>query len=60
MEKEKYLVMHCDCGEQFSVKTKDIDSRAVTLRVNRCPICMGPEYVIRDIKMYGKDGHGLV
>jgi hypothetical protein len=40
MEEEKYIILKCDCGEQYSVKRKNIEDDVEHLECNWCPLCM--------------------
>ena len=40
MEKEKYIILKCDCGEQYSVKRRGIEDDVEHLECNWCPACM--------------------
>ncbi len=41
MEDQKYIMLKCDCGEQYSVKRNKKDSKDVSYYTcNWCPACM--------------------
>ena len=58
MEKEKYIILKCDCGEQYSVKRRDIEDDVEHLECNWCLLCIdssSDEYLERKVFKKGVD-----